>query len=86
MRYLLSNSANIQIRIPLIPGLTDTHENLNLICKYLKPWRNNIDIELIPYNKSGESKLKKYLCLDKIGKLQIQSKETISEMKRIFNI
>ena len=82
-KYLISQNANIQIRIPMIPILTDNNKNLEAIRNYLEPYRDKIDIELIPYNKLGESKIKRYT--DKLGTLQTQSKEEMQQFQDFFN-
>jgi pyruvate formate lyase activating enzyme len=79
--YLVSKKANIIVRIPLVPGITDTTENLTAIKNFLKPY-SMVKIDLIPYNKLGESKIRKYSKDDKIGKLQPQTKE---QMRKFYN-
>ncbi len=46
------------IRIPLIPSLTDTDKNLQGIADFLAPYKNNVKVELIPYNKMTGAKYK----------------------------
>ncbi|MBN2280501.1 MAG: glycyl-radical enzyme activating protein [Candidatus Marinimicrobia bacterium] len=82
--YLISRNANIQIRIPLIPRFTDNETNLSAIKTFLKPFRPLIDIELIPYNKLGESKIRRYT--DKLENLQTQSKKRLQELRDFFEI
>ncbi len=48
----------VTIRIPLIPGVTDTDKNLNGIMEFLLPYKNNVKVELIPYNKMTGAKYK----------------------------
>lgn len=82
--YLVSKNANIQVRTPMIPQLTDNNENLEAIRTFIKPYRDFIDIELIPYNKLGESKIKRYS--DKLGKLKPQTKEQMQKFYDFFEI
>ena len=52
---LVSSGKDFVIRTPLIPGVTDTEENLRAIAALLK--QNGINyIELLPYNKMAGSK------------------------------
>lgn len=44
-------------RVPLIPGVTDTNENLTAIAERLKE-SNALGVELLPYNKMAGSKYK----------------------------
>ncbi len=48
----------VTIRIPLIPSVTDTDENLTGIAEFLAPYKDNVKVELIPYNKMTGAKYK----------------------------
>ena len=48
----------VTIRIPLIPSVTDTNENLEGIAEFLAPYKENVKVELIPYNKMTGAKYK----------------------------
>ena len=47
---LLDSGRRVTFRVPLIPTVTDTNENLSGIADFLKPYRDTIKVELIPYN------------------------------------
>ena len=49
----------IIIRLPLIPGITDTDDNLDAVADYLEPLQLR-RISLLPYNKLGEDKRERY--------------------------
>lgn len=54
---LAKSNTDFVVRVPLIPGVTDTKENFEDIIKTLK--RNNVDyLELLPYNKMAGGKYK----------------------------
>ncbi len=55
LKYLISQNKEIIVRIPLIPSITDTPENLNDMINFCKENQlKNINIE--PYNSLGISK------------------------------
>jgi len=81
-KYLIAQNVNIQVRIPLIPQLTDNFDNLKEIRTFLQPYRSKIDIELIPYNKLGESKIKRYT--NKLGTLKTQTNEQMQKFRNFF--
>lgn len=56
--YLLKNGRQVTFRIPLIPNITDTERNLNGIAEFLQAGRDNIKVELLPYNKLTGAKYK----------------------------
>lgn len=57
LSYLAATTENFVVRIPLIPGVTDTEENITGIIQVLK--ENKIQyVELLPYNKLAGGKYK----------------------------
>lgn len=63
-RLILENAKSIlskrfvTVRIPLIPAITDTDKNLKGIMEFLLPYKDNVKVELIPYNKMTGAKYK----------------------------
>ena len=56
-KTLSKSKKNFTVRVPLIPGVTDTKENITDICDVLK--KSNIKyVELLPYNKMAGAKYK----------------------------
>lgn len=56
--YLKQSNIPFIARVPLIPGVIDTEENLLSIIEYLKDAKNLQIVELLPYNKYAGSKYK----------------------------
>jgi pyruvate formate lyase activating enzyme len=59
-RQILSNAAhlagrNVQVRVPLIPGITDTEENLRGIFNFMRDV-GLVSVALLPYNPSADAK------------------------------
>jgi len=52
------HECEVKVRVPLIPTLTATEENLKDIMGFLKG-HNITEVTLLPYHKMGESKLEK---------------------------
>ena len=48
----------VTIRVPLIPSVTDSDENLSGIAEFLHRYRDNVFVELIPYNRMTGAKYK----------------------------
>jgi pyruvate formate lyase activating enzyme len=44
------------IRVPLVPGVTDTDENLASIAKIARTLPGLIQVELLPYNRAAGAK------------------------------
>ena len=48
---------DVIVRIPVIPSINDTAENLLRICQFLDPFRNHISaIHLLPYHNMATNK------------------------------
>jgi len=69
------------IRIPLIPEITDTDENLEATVNFLRPFDSIRHICLLPYNAFGEDKIKRYSLDDRPYHWQTYDDETISLIK-----
>ncbi len=72
-------------RIPIIPGQTDSKENLNNISDFLIPLKNITEICLLPYNKLGEDKRERFGITNSLGKKKTQENEEMSRLADIFD-
>ena len=43
-------------RTPLIPGVNDDEEHIRSVLAFIRPHKNVVDYELLPYHRYGESK------------------------------
>jgi pyruvate formate lyase activating enzyme len=43
-------------RTPVIPGVNDVDEHIRAVLEFIKPFKNVIDYELLPYHRFGEAK------------------------------
>ncbi|MBN2365084.1 MAG: glycyl-radical enzyme activating protein, partial [Calditrichaeota bacterium] len=84
LMWLQEHKRELIVRIPLIPGITDTDENLKNLAKYLYEINYSGRIDLLPYNPLGEDKYKKLNKERKLGKLKHQSVDELNHMKTIF--
>ncbi len=83
---ILSNLADlaelgcsVEIRLPLIPDITDTRENLESVTAFLKPLKSIHRISLLPYNKLGEDKVERFDLPRRRLQLQTQNPEALLE-------
>lgn len=84
LENLNKHHKNTVIRIPLVPGITDTDENVQDIIALLAGMPNIRNINLLPYHAMAESK---YIRLDLPYKLSgIRSTDEVrnNEIKEIF--
>ena len=85
LKELTSRGNKVIIRIPLIPGITDTESNLSGIADHLSKLKNIRQIDLLPYNKISESKYKRLNKNSLLGQLETQSEEKLVNIKSLFN-
>lgn len=84
LKQLSRQNANIRLRFPLIPQVTDTHENIEAITAFLKENTIYRDIHILPFHKAGE---KKYQTLNMKNYLQdilAPSHERVAKIKEQF--
>jgi pyruvate formate lyase activating enzyme len=43
-------------RTPVIPGINDDEEHIRAVLAFIRPYKNVIDYELLPYHRYGETK------------------------------
>jgi len=82
--YLISQKTNIIIRIPLIPRITATEENIKQIRDYLLKYKNKLEINLLPFHKIAEHKYKKYGIKYQMNKSVDLKEDQIEQYKSIF--
>ena len=56
LRLLSSLGASLVIRVPLVPGVTDTDENLNAIAETVRNLPGLVRVDLLPYNRAAGGK------------------------------
>ncbi len=81
---VVKHAAEVIVRIPLIPGITDTDENLSQLADYLDRMEFAGEINLLAYNPLGEDKYKKLNKERKLGKLKHQTPDELDHMKTFF--
>lgn len=75
---------SIRIRIPLIPGITDTPENISGIMKLIEKLNNIEGVDILPFNELIDGK---YTRLEKnleLRELKTQTEEELNSISREF--
>ena len=80
LKHLAAIGTEIWIRRPLIPGITDTDENLDALADWLSANVRLRRICLLPYNLFGEEKLKRFKLESRLGPMATQSDEELEHM------
>jgi pyruvate formate lyase activating enzyme len=75
----------IIIRIPIVPDITDAKENLFAIRGFISYLSNLIEVNLLPYNRIGEGKYKKYGKENKMNDTHSPGTKSLEEVKQLFS-
>jgi len=67
-------------RTPLIPGVNDDEGHIRAVLALIKPYKNVVDYELLPYMRFGESK---YGFLGRVYEMQDFNPPTPETLKRL---
>ncbi len=70
-------------RTPLIPGVNDDEEHIRAVLAFIRPYKNVVDYELLPYMRFGESK---YGFLGKVYEMQDFEPPTPETLRRLRGI
>ena len=81
LKRLFECGANVLIRIPIIPTVNDSAEEMKNIKNFLTPYKP-IAVELLPYHKMGEHKYDA-LGMDMTSFI-VPTKEKMKELNKIF--
>lgn len=77
-------SVPIVIRIPLIPGFTDTTENIREIAEFLKRFTNPDRIDLLPFNQFAMAKFKRFNLKQPLMHIKNPVSDNTLQLKRYF--
>ena len=81
LEYLCEKEKLVIIRIPLIPGITDTEENISQIGDYISKLSCVQQVDILPYNKMGEDKYRRLEKPYLLNNTNSQTNERISQIK-----
>jgi len=81
---LIEKGKEIELRIPLIPDITDTDKNLEDLIKFISELKRKPAVILLPYNPLNRDKLDRFCLENKLGKLKTQPRKRLFEIKQKF--
>ena len=81
LKFLFESGTKIWIRIPIIPTVNDSEEEMKKIKEFLSPYKPQ-KIELLPYLRMGENK---YSALNMpVTKFDVPNDELMKKLNKIF--
>lgn len=76
--------AKYTLRIPIVPGVTDTKHNVQGLKKLASTLKNLNNINFLPYHRIGVGKYKKYKKTDKLPDTPVPLDSHLEELKNDF--
>ena len=80
-RALMALDKPVTFRVPLIPGVTDTDDNLSAVAKFVKDARDHVKVELIPYNRMTGAK---YRSVGRVYEPAFEESRPLSKNTKVF--
>lgn len=82
-RKIVESGKKVVFRIPLVPGMTATEENIGGLIEILKELGQD-EVHLLPYHKMGESKLERIDSPLESLSVEPLSDERVAEIRGLF--
>ena len=84
LTFLSKKDINVKIRIPLIPDITDTNDNINGIISFLTSLKKFKDVCLLPFHNTGGGKYETLGMKNHLKGLKPCSKIKTDQIKQKF--
>ncbi len=82
LKYLARSGAQIIIRFPLIPGINDDNENIDLVGMYLRILPEIENVHILPYHRHQENKYVRLDVENKVRDIPVPTSEDLSRAKK----
>lgn len=84
LQFLDEMGKDIQIRLPLIPGMNDDEGNIYLMLAFLSKLKKKYPIHILPYHKIGKHKYTQFGIDYKMNGVEEAPKSKIESVQKIF--
>ena len=84
MKTLSEKNKTVFIRFPIIPGITDTDDNIESVINLMLDLRNIEQINLLPYHRTADSKYSRFHIENKMAGFGHQYAEKLDSIKTNF--
>ncbi|MDX9695569.1 MAG: glycyl-radical enzyme activating protein [Bacteroidales bacterium] len=84
LQWLDENHKNVILRFPVIPGITNTKENLSDIKELIATLKNTHHIDILPFHTISKSKYKRFNKEYKMGDIPALSDDEMKKLKKEF--
>lgn len=81
LKKLTQAGSKVRIRIPLIPDISDTDENIDAILQFVSELDNITGVDILPFNTIYEGKYQKMNLENKLKNLKKQSQVFLTDLQ-----
>ena len=72
------------VRVPIVPGITNTTKNVTELINFLLPFKNAREIGLLAYNRLGIEKYKRLNITNKMATMTVPTKKQMTKVRKAF--
>ena len=72
-------------RTPVIPGVNDDEDHIRAVLAFIRPYKNVINYQLLPYHRFGESKYNYLGRVYELADFESPTSETIARLQKIID-
>lgn len=72
-------------RTPIIPGVNDDAQHVRSVLAFIRPYKNVVEYELLPYHRFGESKYEFLGRVYELADFEPPAAETMKELRAIID-
>jgi len=84
LKWLDENGINTRLRFPIIPGITDTEENILAVLELMSSFKSIKHIDLLPYHNISNSKYERFRKMNRMGDTQAMDEKELAPLKAQF--
>lgn len=85
LEQLTAGGAQVTVRIPVIPGVNDSEERIIEMKLFLDSLKKDVEVELLPFHKMGQSKYDSLELEYKAGAIEPPSQELMQRLRNIIS-
>lgn len=83
--WLSSNGKKVVLRIPIIPGITDTNNNIDRLINFISSLKNIGEVDLLPFHRTANSKYEKMKKQNKLPNIEPPAADEMNKLKDRFS-
>jgi len=84
LRMLAGKAREVIVRVPVVPGITDTPGNVEAIASFLEQTGNLLEIHLLPYHKAAAAKYDRLRLENKMAGVEPPPPERMEALRSWF--